>query len=215
MGSVLSCCPRSASKQDKADIGNIGIVSTTPANSVSTASNQTLSSTIHSKDFFNNIEVAAFTPVHRTTYRRSSLSDVSVPTNGMYTISGRSSQNSSQFINNNSIYQNLPPQKVYPSALPTRPHTALPSNGSVFVFPDIPAAHHVPRGDSPEYINLAKDVPAVKQVRDQRTAYMNAVAAVHGQQYKRRSRIGSEAQDSRQVVTYVRSQRRHSVADII
>ena len=101
------------------------------------------------------------------------------------------------------------------SVLPTRPQTALPRTGPVFVFPDVPVAHHVSRGDSPEYINLAKDVPAVKQVKDQRTAYMNTIAAIHGQPYNRRSRIGSESHDSRQVVTYVRPKRRHSAADII
>lgn len=215
MGSVISCCPRYPNKQENSDNGKMAIVSPTPTNSISTASNQTLSSTIASKDFFNNIEEAAFSPSNRKTYRRSSLSDISVPVNGMYTISGRSSKNSSQITNNNSIYQNLPPQKLYPTALPTRPQTALPSTRSVFVFPDIPAAPNVPRRDIPEYINLTKDVPAVKKVINQRTAYMNAVAAVHGQGFSRRSRIGSESHDSRQVVTYVRPQRRHSVADII
>ena len=213
MGSILSCCPNFPIKQDNVKISIVSQV--TPANSLSTASTQTLSSTIQSKDFFNNIENAAFTPINRTTYRRASLSNISIPTNHMYTISGRSSQNSSQFINNNSIYQNLPSQKGHLSTLPTRPQTALPSTGSVFVFPDIPDALQVPRGDSPEYVNLAKDVPAVKQVQDQRTAYMNAVAAVHGQRYNRRSRIGSESCDSRQVVTYVRPNRRHSAADMI
>ena len=211
MGSGMSCCPRFLNKQDNVKIAIVPHA--TPANSVSTASNQTLSSTIQSKDFFNNIENAAFTPVNRITYRRASLSDVSVPANSMYTVSGKTSQDFSQFNNNNSIYQNLPSHKEHQSGLPARPHTALPATGSVFVFPD---TLQVPQCDSPEYINLAKDVgPAVKQVRDQRTAYMNAVAAVHGQRFSRRSRMGSESHDSRQVVTYVRPKRRHSVADVI
>ena len=211
MGSGMSCCPRSLNKQDNVKMAIVPHA--TPANSVSTASNQTLSSTIQSKDFFNNIENAAFTPVNRITYRRASLSDVSVTANSMYTVSGKTSQDFSQFNNNNSIYQNLPSHKEHQSGLPSRPHTALPATGSVFVFPDV---LQVPRCDSPEYINLAKDISAVKQVRDQRTAYMNAVAAVHGQRFSRRSRMDSESHDSRQVVTYVRpKRRRHSVADII
>ena len=84
MGSVITCCPRSPSKQDNVKTG-------TSDNSVYSTSNKTLSTTIQYKDFFYDIENAAVSPVNSFMYRES-ISDVPVSDNGLYKINGRSSQ---------------------------------------------------------------------------------------------------------------------------
>ena len=200
--SYTSCCSKSTNKEEPHN-DKIIIVSPPSISSGPKSAHNSLSSTILSKDFFHNIEVAAFTPINRASHRRASLSDISSSVKQICTITDTNSQNPSQI--NNNIYQNAPSKH----ALPVRPQTALPVNGSVFVFPDTTAA---PGGECPEYITLAHIVPAVSEVRDQRSAYLNAVSAVHGKRYKGRSRLSSDSFDSRHVVTYIRPQRRHSFA---
>ena len=195
VGSFISCCRKYRKKTDDND--NFVVVSPPPVSVIPTASNRSLSSTIQSKDFFRTIEVPSFTPA----CRRGSLSNLSIPATKINT------NYASQVNDNDSVYQNLP-SRHYSSALPTRPQTALPVTRSVFVFPDTTPAIK-PCVDLPEYINLAKDVPAVSEVWNQRAAYINTV---QGKRNNRQSRIGSESNESRKVVTYVRPQRRHSVA---
>ena len=117
--SLISCCIRNNKENVKADKVVMILAPPSASSNEPTTSNRSLSSTIQSKDFFHNIEMAAFSPFRKSIERPASLSDVSAP--------GIS-------YDHFNIYQNVPANNEFSSALPNRPQTAVPVTESIFTF---------------------------------------------------------------------------------
>ena len=171
--SFLTCCHKPNKEEVHTDNTKMVVTSPVETNTLPTASNQSLSSTIHSKDFFHDIEMATFSPVRKQTCRGASLSDVSAP--GSICVKSQSI-----FKVKPNIYQNVPSKNLFSSALPLRPQTTLPVYGSVFDFADTTLGHQIAQYDGSDAVNSPQAVPAVNEPCDLIATYRNLLTAVHG-----------------------------------
>ena len=179
--SFLTYCHKPNKEEVHTGNTKLFVASPVETNILSTASNQSLSSTIHSKDFFHDIEMATFSPVRKQTHRGASLSDVSAP--GSICVKSQSI-----FKVKPNIYQNDPSKNLFSSALPVGPQTALPVTGSVFGFTDTTLGHQIAQYDGSGAINSPQAVPAVNELCDLKATYRNLLTAVHGGQRYNRDR---------------------------
>ena len=177
--SFLTCCHKPNKEKGHSTFDNMIKASPVETNALPAASNQSLSSTIHSKDFFHDIEMATFSPARKQANRRASLSDISAP--GSICVKSQSIPQAKP-----NIYQNVPSKNSISSDLPVRPQTALPVTGSVFHFADTTVGHQFSQCNGSDAVNSPTAVPAFKELCDLRATYGNLLTSVHvGQRYKK------------------------------